>query len=147
MWPAISDSVKTDPEKNGVHPFWIIGFSLLYFLASWIYYPFSLWINTHFNQVLACKLVQWTGLECPTCGASRSAYYFTLGKWGTSFFFHPSVFLASLYVLSCLLWALFRWGQGRRIQMTYSWNTCFAGFLALVCLFFWTFKGVRFYLF
>jgi len=135
--------VKTDPEKNGIHPLWVIVIGLGYCLASRIYYPFSNWGNTHFNHFFACNLVKWTGLECPTCGASRSAYYFSTGEWTTSFFFHPSIFLASLFILFSTAWALFRLIQGKRIQISYTWNKYFAGFLALVCLFFWSFKLVK----
>ena len=135
--------MKTDPEKTGIHPLWIILLSLGYYLASWIYYPLSSWVNRHFNNLFACNLVKWTGIECPTCGASRSAYYFSTGEWSTSFSFHPSVFLASVYILFCLSWAFFRWAQGKRIMISYTWNKYFAGFLALVCLFFWGFKLVK----
>lgn len=135
--------MKTDSEKNGIHPLWVIAFGLSYFLASWIYYPFSNWGNRHFNNFFACNLVKWTGLECPTCGASRSAYYFATGEWTTSFFFHPSIFLASLFILLSIVWAMFRLLQGRRIQIRYTWNKYFAGFLALLCLFFWCFKLIK----
>ena len=135
--------MKTDPEKTGLHPLWIIVLSLGYYLASWVYYPLSTWGNRHFNNFFACNLVKWTGIECPTCGASRSAYYFATGEWSTSFSFHPSVFLASVYILFCLFWAFFRWAQGKRIMISYTWNKYLFGFLALVCLFFWGFKLVK----
>lgn len=135
--------MKTDSQINGIHPLWIIILSLGYFLASWIYYPLSNWGNRHLGNFFACNLVKWTGVECPTCGASRSAYYFATGEWSTSFLFHPSVFLVSAYMLFCLFCALFRLLQGKRIQISYTWNKYFAGFLALLCLFFWSFKLVR----
>ena len=135
--------MKTDSEKNGIHPLWIIGLSLTYFLASRIYYPLSMWGNRHFNNFFACNLVKWTGIECPTCGASRSAYYFSTGEWNTSFHFHPAIFLASFYVLLCLLWSFFRLIQGKPISIRYTWNKYLMGFLAILCLIFWSFKLIK----
>ncbi|MEO8044385.1 MAG: DUF2752 domain-containing protein [Spartobacteria bacterium] len=53
-----------------------------------------------------CFFHSFTGLPCPTCGATRAAYQFLHGHFGAAFLFNPLAFLAYLALLVFDLYAV-----------------------------------------
>ncbi len=53
-----------------------------------------------------CAFHSFTGLPCPTCGATRAAWQFLHGHFAASFFYNPLVFLALCVVLIFDLYAV-----------------------------------------
>ncbi len=79
-------------KRNNVA--WIIG--LIFILA------YSVFINPAKFNISTCRFHQLTGLDCPTCGISRSFYAFSHFNLTDAFNYHifgPVFFLISIFLL------------------------------------------------
>lgn len=83
-----------------------IGLGLFLATSGWLtarLYP--LW-RDHFY--VACPLLEWTGVPCPTCGGTRAMAALAAGRWMEAFAWNPAVasagVAAALFVPVGLLW-------------------------------------------
>lgn len=83
-----------------------IGLGLFLTVSGWLaarLYP--MW-RDHFY--VACPLLEWTGVPCPTCGGTRAMAALAAGQWADAFAWNPAVasagIVSALFVPVGLLW-------------------------------------------
>jgi hypothetical protein len=133
-----------DRKKAGIAvpawPFLALSFFLLGTAAFVVKKWFVAWIPT-------CGLHKMTGLACPTCGASRMAFFFLEGKFIDSFLVQPFMFMVlvffTVWIVSGMISFLF--GKLMFIELSPFWQKYFWVPLVVLFLLNWVYllkKGI-----
>jgi hypothetical protein len=101
------------------------------------YYPVSLWIDRRFFGIMECRFLKVSGFPCPTCGGSRSAYYFVTGQWPRAFMMNPGVFVLNLVLAALGAYALLALIARRRFVLPAGFLRRLAIFVTAVILLQW----------
>ena len=60
---------------------WVIGLIIILF--------YSIYVNPAESNITTCRFHEITGLDCPTCGISRSFYSLSKFNFNEAFVYHP----------------------------------------------------------
>ncbi|HEM49107.1 MAG TPA: DUF2752 domain-containing protein [Caldithrix sp.] len=119
-------------KRNNVA--WIFG--LIVILA------YSVFVNPAQSNITTCRFHELTGLDCPTCGISRSFYAITHFNFKDAFTYHlfgPLLFLIFLLLLAFFLVELV-FEKAIKIKSLFIKLKWFAGLLIGFWIITWIFK-------
>ncbi len=132
------ESMKFRMEPSGAGPLGRWFFSALLLSAGLL-----VWVQLSLPSALQiqCLLFQWTGIPCPTCGATRCVQHLFDGEFLSALRMQPLAFMAvfsgGLILLCCSVAELFRWPM-LKIQFERAWEKVVAlGGLAVVGMLNW----------
>jgi hypothetical protein len=120
---------------------------LFFLLFSLLAMAFLALAPRDFIALFPCTFKALTGLPCPTCGITRTAFCILQGRlveaWHTSFFFTSAYLAGGLYAVYC--WAVIALKRDR-LRITFSGQREFlflAGVLGLVLAANWIYSICR----